>query len=66
MVVAPDGQAATLARITGLTEAQARSWATTALAAAFLVVQYICQWLAGFMRYRVEPVVSALASSEHA
>jgi hypothetical protein len=64
IVVAPDGQARTLAQLTGLTEAQARSWATSALAGAFLFVQYVCQWLAGFMRHRIEPVV--LASSGYA
>ena len=63
ITVTPDGQARTLAQLTGLTEAQARSWATSALAGAFLFVQYICQWLAGFMRHRVEPVVSALAAA---
>jgi hypothetical protein len=61
IVVGPDGQARTLAQLTGLTEAQARSWATSALAGAFLFVQYVCQWLAGFMRHRVEP----LAASGH-
>jgi hypothetical protein len=66
IAVVPDGQARTLAHLTGLTEAQARSWATSALAGAFLFVQYVCQWLAGFMRHRVEPVVLALAASGHA
>jgi hypothetical protein len=65
IAVAPDGQARTLAQLTGLTEAQARSWATSALAGAFLFVQYVCQWLAGFMRHRIEPLVLALTSSGH-
>jgi hypothetical protein len=63
LAIEPDGQATTLARITGLTKEQARSWTTTAFTAGLLFVQYVCQWLVGFMRHRVEPVVSPRAAS---
>ena len=65
LVVTGDGQGAALSRLSfGLmTEAQARSWVMTAISAAFLAVQYLFQWLAGFMRHRVEPVVAAMAST---
>lgn len=63
LVVAGDAQGAALSRMSfGLvSEAQARSWVMTAISAAFLSVQYLFQWMAGYMRYRVEPVVSAMA-----
>src|SRR5262245_11947618 len=66
LVVDSDGQATTLARIFHITEEQARSWMTALLAGAFLALQYIAQCVAGFMRCRVGPAVSALPSSGHA
>lgn len=65
LVVSADGAGKTLSRVTGLTEAQARSWTVTVLSAAFLAIQYVLLYLYGFMRQRIEPVVAALAASGH-
>jgi len=55
-----DGQATTIARITGLREADARSWAISGTSAALLVIQYACLWYYGFLRHRIEPAVTSL------
>src|SRR5262249_48670650 len=66
LVTVSDGQATTISRVTGWNEAQTRSWAITGTSAALLVIQYACLWFYGFLRHRIEPAVSALASSTHA
>jgi len=66
LVSVSDGQATTISRVTGLNEAQTRSWAITGTSAALLFIQHACLWFYGFLRHRVEPVVSALAASGHA
>jgi hypothetical protein len=56
-----DGQATTIARITGASEEKVRSWMTTLTAGALLFIQYSCLWFYGFLRHRIEPAVGALA-----
>jgi hypothetical protein len=63
LVTISDGQATTISRVTGWNEAQTRSWAIAGTSAALLVIQYACLWFYGFLRHRIEPAVSALASS---
>ena len=63
-LAAPDGQAATFARMFNTSEANARSW--TASLTAFLVV-VICYGSAaacGFLRQQLEPAVVALAAAD--
>ncbi len=60
---AGDGQATTIARVTGFKEADVRSWMTIGLAALLLIIQYGClrQW--SFLRNRIEPLVAAHAAA---
>jgi hypothetical protein len=58
-----DGQSATIARVTGLAEADVRSWMTIGLAALLLIIQYGCLYQWSFLRNRVEPLVAAHAAS---
>lgn len=53
-----DGQAFTLARMLGVKEADARSWAIGGGSAALLLIQYGCLWLYGFFRHRLEPQIA--------
>src|SRR5262249_53337687 len=62
---APDGQATTIARMTGMSEAQARSWTIGLTSAVLLFIQYSCWWFYGFIRQRLEPVVAAHAHFGH-
>ena len=55
-----DGQATTIARITGTSEEKVRSWMTTLTAGALLFIQYSSLWFYGFLRHRIEPAVGAL------
>ncbi len=56
-----DGQATTIARVTGLSEAQARSWTIWATSVGLLFIQYSLWWAYGFTRQRLEPAISNLA-----
>lgn len=58
---ATDGQSATIARMTGLTEAQARSWTIGLTSAVLLFIQYSLWWAYGFTRQKLEPAISNLA-----
>jgi hypothetical protein len=55
-----DGQATTLANITGMDKAKSRSWTILIVSAALLFIQYSLWWAYGFLRHRLEPAVSAL------
>lgn len=59
--VAPsaDGQAATLSRVFGTSEANARSWVTIVTSAALLIIQYGLWSAYGFTRQKLEWAVSA-------
>ena len=57
-----DGQATTISRIIGISEAQTRSWSISITSGALLFIQYACLWCYGFMRHRIEPAVSALTN----
>ncbi len=54
-----DGQATTIARITGLKEADARSYSTAGGSVALLLIQYACLWFYGFVRQKIEPQIIA-------
>lgn len=62
-----DGQATTIARLSGCqdaekckhAEAAARSWAISGTSGALLFIQYACLWFYGFLRHRLEPILAA-------
>lgn len=64
--VAPsaDGQAATLSRATGMSEANARSWVTIGTSAALLIIQYGLWSAYGFTRQKLELIVSTATGSQ--
>jgi hypothetical protein len=53
-----DGQAYTFAKMLGIKEVDARSWAIGGGSAALLLIQYGCLWLYGFFRHRLEPQIA--------
>lgn len=55
-----DGQAVTIARVSGLSEAQARSWTVTVTSFALLIIQYVAWWGYGFCRQKLEPKISGI------
>ncbi len=57
MAAVGDGQATTISRVTGWSEAKTRSWTITATSATLLFIQYACLWFYGFLRHRIEPAV---------
>lgn len=61
---APDGQAATFARVFGTSEASARSWTTSLTAGLIVAICYGAAAAYGFLRQQLEPAVAALAAAD--
>src|SRR5262249_46563837 len=62
LVVSPDSQATTFARMLGVKEADARTYAITVTSVLIIFIHYMSLWAYGFIRQRLEPAVVLLNS----
>jgi len=62
LVVSPDSQATTFARMLGVKEADARTWTITITSVLIIFIHYMSLWAYGFIRQRLEPAVSLLSN----
>jgi hypothetical protein len=66
LVVSPDSQATTFARMLGIKEADARSYTVTVTSVLIIFIHYMSFWAYGFIRQRLEPAVVLLNSGPRA
>jgi hypothetical protein len=66
LVVSPDSQATTFARMLGIKEADARSYTITVTSVLIIFIHYMSLWAYGFIRQRLEPAVVLLNSGPRA